>query len=473
MRSLTSRITALVLGCLAALLIPLVVLSYLFMMGEVDELSDARLAQSARTISALVSDLGGEDLPETAPTQIAAWKKRHGQPSLTVRGHNYESQIGFQYWSDENRLLLNSENMGDVLLDAAPAGFTDLLVAKRRWRVFTLLDDRHNWVRVGERYDSRREIARALAIEAIAPLLIGLPLLALLVGWAVRRGLRPLIELADQLAERRPDRTDPVGLEDLPLEMEPAVFSLNGLLGRVRTLLLQERQFTANAAHELRTPLAGALVHVENAQAVSVGSASTSLGYAHQGLVRLTRLVNQMLELARWDAESSPHSMVSVDLLRCVDEELQELGVMAADKDIEINVRSDATAVHVAGWEPGLRTLIRNLLDNAIRYSDSGGRINVAIERVDGHPVLSISDTGPGIEPSRRASMFDRFQRGPDSIGVGSGLGLAMVARIAQLHGAVVTLDDADSGTGLRVAIMFPPAILSTTRDSGGSGSSI
>jgi two-component system sensor histidine kinase QseC len=467
MRSLKSRITALVLGCLAALLIPLVVLSYLFMMEEVDELSDARLAQSARTISALVSDLGGEDLPETAPTQIATWKKRHGQPSLTVRGHNYESQIGFQYWSDENRLLLNSENMGDVLLDAAPAGFTDIQVANRRWRVFTLLDDGHNWVRVGERYDSRREIARALAIEAIAPLLIGLPLLALLVGWAVRRGLRPLTELADQLASRRPERTDPVGLEDLPLEMEPAVFSLNGLLGRVRTLLQQERQFTANAAHELRTPLAGALMHVENAQAASADSASPSLGYAHQGLVRLTRLVNQMLELARWDAESSPHSMVAVDLRRCVDEELQELGVMAADKDMEINVRSDATAAHVPGWEPGLRSLIRNLLDNAIRYSFNGGRVDVAICCVNDRAVLSISDTGPGIERSHRASMFERFQRGPDSVGVGTGLGLAMVARIAQLHRATVTLEDADSGTGLRVAITFPRTTGSTAPDAG------
>ncbi|MEO7432660.1 MAG: ATP-binding protein [Dokdonella sp.] len=461
MHSLKSRITTLVLVCLAALLVPLVVLSYLFMMEEIDELSDARLAQSARTISALVSDLGGEDLPSLAPTQIATWKKRHGQPSLIVRGHSYESQIGFQYWSDENHLLLNSENMGDVLLDAAPAGFTDIEVGKRHWRVFTLLDDSHNWIRVGERYDSRREIARALAIEAIAPLLIGLPLLALLVGWAVRRGLRPLVELADQLAERRPDRTDPVGLEDLPQEMEPAIYSLNGLLGRVRALLQQERQFTANAAHELRTPLAGALMHVENAQATSAGSASTSLAYARQGLVRLTRLVNQMLELARWDDESAPHSMGAVDLRRCVDEELQELGEMAADKDLEIHVRSDAIAAEVLGWEPGLRSLIRNLLDNAIRYSDDGGRIDVAIVRTDHRTVLSITDNGPGIDALRRESMFDRFQRGPDGIGIGSGLGLAMVARIAQLHRATVELRESEGGRGLRVDVAFESARIS------------
>lgn len=457
--SMNARISALVLGCLAALLIPMVVLSYLFMMSEVDELSDARLAQSARTISALVSDLGSPELESEAPTQIANWRKTQGKQPITVRGHSYEAQIGFQYWSHENRLLLNSENLGDVLLDAAPAGFTDIYIQKRRWRVFTLLDQNKDWIRVGERYDSRREIARALAIEAIAPLLIGFPLLALLVRWAVRRGLRPLVDLAEQLAQRSPNTTDPIGVADLPRELEPVVFSLNGLLGRVRTLLRHERQFTANAAHELRTPLSGALMHVENAQAAATPAAARSaLQYAHQGLTRLARLLNQMLELARWDAATTAHSTAQVDLRLCIDEELQDLGLLAADKDLEISVSSDDAARFVQGWEPGLRTLVRNLLDNAIRYSFPGGRIDVAVTPAAGGTLLSISDTGPGIAPALRASMFERFQRGPDGRGEGSGLGLSMVARIAQLHRATVTLADAGERTGLRVEVAFPPA---------------
>jgi len=463
MRSLRNRISVLVLAVIAAVLIPLVTLSYVFMRGEVDELSDARLAQSARTISALVADAGTTALTAKVPLEISSWHDEEGKQALTVRGHSYEMEIGFQYWSVAKRLLMNSGNLRDIPLDAAAAGFADILVSGRRWRVFTLQDARRNWVRVGERYDSRHDIARALAIEAVAPVAIGLPLLALLAGWAVRRGLRPLRVLADRLAERRPDDTEAVAVADLPREIEPVVAALNGLLSRVRSLLHHERQFTANAAHELRTPLAGALIHIENAQAAATPTAiAQALGKAEQGLTRLTRIVNQMLELARWDAATSTRELQAVDLRRCVDEELQELGAMAADKDLEIAINSEAEACIVDGWEPGLRTLLRNLLDNAIRYSFPGGRVEIDIAQHDGGTRLSIANHGPGIEPARRASMFERFQRGPDGISEGSGLGLSIVARIAQLHRARVTLADVDTHEGLRVEIAFPAPIIAT-----------
>ena len=456
MHSLRSRISVLVLAVIAAVLVPLVTLSYVFMMSEVDELSDARLAQNARTISALVANAGISGFTEKAPLEISNWHEYDGKQALTVRGHSYEMQIGFQYWSAAKRLLLNSANLRDVPLDAAAAGFADIPVNGRRWRVFTLQDVRQNWVRVGERYDSRREISRALAIEAIVPFAIGLPLLALLAGWAVRRGLRPLRVLADRLAERRPDNTEAVALLALPREMEPVIAALNGLLNRVRSLLQHERQFTANAAHELRTPLAGALMHVENAQATATSMATAhALDKAEQGLTRLTRIVNQMLELARWDAAASAHEFRAVDLRRCVDEELQELGSLAADKDIEIAISSELEACIVDGWEPGLRALVRNLLDNAIRYSFAGGRVTIAIAPHGGGTRLSIADHGPGIEPARRAVMFERFQRGPEGIGEGSGLGLSIVARVAELHRARVTLTDVDTYEGLRVDIDF------------------
>ncbi|MEP7043987.1 MAG: ATP-binding protein [Dokdonella sp.] len=458
MRSLKARISVLVLACLAAVLLPLVVLSYLFMMEEVDELSDARLAQNARTISALVGDVGTPLPNGDAPVEVASWRREHGKQPMTVRGHSYEMQIGFQYWNDANQLLLNSENLASVPLDAAPAGFADIPINGRHWRVFTLLGENKNWVRVGERYDSRREIARALAVEAIAPLLIGLPLLALLVGWAVRRGLAPLHVLAERLAERRPDKTDPLGMADLPQEVEPVVASLNGLLSRLRVLLQHERQFTANAAHELRTPLAGALLHVENAAAATSDAArAQALQQTTQGLDRLSRIVNQMLDLARWDSAGSTQVLTPVDLGDCVEAELQELDIRVAEKDHEIVVAIDPAARIVDGWEPGLRSLLRNLLDNAVRYSFPGGRIEIAIVLDGGRTRLSISDHGPGIEPALRAAMFERFRRGPEGISDGSGLGLSIVARIAELHRAKVTLADVDTHEGLRVDVLFPP----------------
>ncbi|MEO5559634.1 MAG: ATP-binding protein [Dokdonella sp.] len=456
MQSLKARITTLVLVSLCAVLLPLVVLSYRFMMEEVDELSDARLAQNARTISALVDDIGGQPPSANGPLAISNWRREHGEHPLTVRGHRYETQIGFQYWSHSNQLLLNSENLANVALDAAPAGFADIPVNGRHWRLFTLLGTNQAWIRVGERYDSRREIARALAVEALAPLLIGLPLLALLVGWSVRRGLHPLIALAARLAERQPQQTDPIGLVDSARELEPVVFALNGLLGRLRAQLQHERQFTANAAHELRTPLAGALVHVENAQAATTPAvAAEALGKAGLGLARLTRIVNQMLELARWDAASTAHEFRAVDLRRCVDEELLELGALVADKDVEIALSSVPAACMIDGWEPGVRTLLRNLLDNAIRYSFAGGRVTITIAPCNDGTRVSIADHGPGIEPARRTAMFERFQRGAEGVSEGSGLGLSIVARIAQLHNARISLEGVDGDAGLRIDVDF------------------
>ncbi|MBO9661868.1 ATP-binding protein [Dokdonella sp.] len=457
MFSLKARITALVLGCLAAVLLPLVALSYRFTMEEVDELGDARLAQNARTIGALVSDAGAQALAANAPLQVDVWRRAHGKQPLTVRGHPYEMQIGFQYWDGANRLLLNSDNLAEVPLDAAPAGFADIQVKGRHWRVFTLLGENQHWVRVGERYDSRREIARALAVEAIAPLLIGVPLLALLLGWAVRRGLAPLHVLAERVAARRPDQNEPIGGSALPREIEPLVAALNGLFGRAGAQLRREREFTANAAHELRTPLAGALIQVENAQAAATPAArEQSLRQAALGLGRLSRLVNQMLELARWDA-AQPPAFERVDLGRCIDEELAELGAAAADKDLEIAVVVDPAARHVDGWEPGLRTLLRNLLDNAMRHSERGGRIEVTLAGESGRARLAIRDHGPGIEPALRQAMLDRFRRGDDRHGGGSGLGLAIVARIAELHRTRLVLGEGEGG-GLRVEVVFPAA---------------
>ena len=454
MHSLRSRISMLVLAVIAGVLVPLVTLSYVFMIGEVDELSDARLAQNARTIHALVADAGNS--AARVVHEIVPWRReRDGQPS-TQPGHDYENQIGFQYWNSAHVLQLNSTNLRNVPFDAAPIGFADISIGAHRWRLFTLTDADGSQVRVGERYDSRREISRALAIEAIVPFAIGLPLLALLVGWAVRRGLRPLRILAGQLVDRRPDNTETVAIAKLPREMEPVLAALNGLLNRVRGLLQHERQFTANAAHELRTPLAGALMHVENAQAAATPAANAdALDKAGQGLARLTRIVNQMLELARWDATAAVHEFSAVDLRRCVDEELQELGALAADKDIEWSISSEPEACIVDGWEPGLRALLRNLLDHAVRYSFAGSRVTIIIARLESGTRLSIVDQGPGIEPVRRAAMFERFQRGPEGISTGSGLGLSIVARIVELHRARIKLGDADAPEGLRVDIDF------------------
>jgi two-component system sensor histidine kinase QseC len=455
MRSLNGRISVLVLAALTLLLIPFGILSYLKTMEEVDELGDARLAQSARTITLLAGQGDSAWAKSAAPIEVETWRGVRGDPEFTVHGHRYEAQIGFQYWGSDNRLRLTSHNLRNVALESSPPGFADVAIDGRRWRVFTLLGADRDWVRVAERYDSRREIARALALENAAPLLIGLPLLAILTGFAVRRGLRPLRELAEHLAARRPDHVGPIGFADIPLEIEPLVMSLNGLLRRVRTLLEHERRFTADAAHELRTPLAGVVVQIDNALASAERAhAECALGQARHGIDRMSHTINQMLDLARWDAGPVSPPVQAVDLARVVRIELEEISPRAIEKDLEIVLHADAGAPSIEGWEPGLGVLIRNLVDNAVAHSPLHGRIDIAIETRDGAAVLAVSDQGPGIPAELRTRVFARFRRGVEN-GEGSGLGLAIVARIAELHGAEVRLADA-SGGGLRVEVAFP-----------------
>jgi two-component system sensor histidine kinase QseC len=455
MRSLNGRISLLVLAALTLLLIPFGILSYLKTMEEVDELSDARLAQSARTITLLASDSSATWVKSDTPIDVENWRGARGDPEFTVHGHNYEAQIGFQYWGSDNRLHLTSHNLRDVALEAAPAGFSDITIAGRHWRVFTLFGADRDWVRVAERYDSRREIARALALENAVPLLIGLPLLAVLTGFAVRRGLKPLRQLAEHLAARRPDHVGPIGFADIPLEVEPLVMSLNGLLRRVRTLLEHERRFTADAAHELRTPLAGVVVQIDNALASAERAhAASALGQARHGIDRMSHTINQMLDLARWDAGPASPPVQAVDLARVVRAELAEINPRAIEKDLEIALDVDAYAPSIEGWEPGVAVLVRNIIDNAVAHSPPHGRIDIAIRSRDGTAVLAVSDQGPGIPAELRTRVFARFRRGVEN-GEGSGLGLAIVARIAELHGAEVRLGDSRDG-GLRIEVAFP-----------------
>lgn len=457
MASLRARISLLTLTCLALAMLPFFALTYLKIVEEVDELSDARLAQNARTIEALAAsaqlDAAG------APLEIGQRKPTGVGEEATAQGHPYETQIGFQYWSSPTQLRLSTADLRDVAFDAAPPGFADIRRNGRRWRVFTLRSGAGGFVRAAERYDSRREIARDLLMQNVAPFLLGLPLLAWLVSWAVRRGLQPIATITRRLDARVPDAVGPVDTLDAPREIAPLLDALNALLRRLRAVLDNERQFTSNAAHELRTPLAGALVHLDNAVAAdSAAQQAVALGEARGGLERMTRIVNQMLDLARWDASAMTHVFAPVDLGGCVDDELALLGPALVEKDIEIVRSFDASARLVEGWEPGLRALIRNLLDNALRYGFEHGRIAVEIAARAGRSALSISDRGPGILPSRRAAMLQRFRRGAAALGEGSGLGLSIVARVADVHGASVALLDPQDGDGLRVEILFPIA---------------
>ena len=453
MTSLRKRVVVLVLAAIGALFVPLAIGSYLFMMEEVDELFDARLTQNAKTLIAF-DVVAGPEGQEVEAVTVPSSQPRSERHRLVVRGHPYENQIGFQIWTENNELLMSTADLNGLAMDAAPAGFADVQINNRHWRVFTMLGEDHRWVRVGERYDSRKEIGRALAVEAVIPILIAFPLLALLVGAAVSHGLQPLRRLAEQLKVRRSDDPNPIGGNYFDQELYPVVGALNGLLLRLQQTLESERAFTTNAAHELRTPLAGALIHLENARSTTNQQISdAALRDAQHGLNRLSHIVNQLLDLARWDS-GQVQAMTPTDLNACIDEELALLGVALSSKNIHVSWRPSPLP-KVQGWAPGLQTVVRNLLDNAIRFSADGQSIDIATFVRDRDAVLAITDQGPGIPADQRESAFKRFRRG-DVEAAGSGIGLSLVARILQVHRAHVTLDDGPDGRGLRVEVRFP-----------------
>jgi two-component system sensor histidine kinase QseC len=458
MRSLRARVVAFALLVIGVVLVPLGILSYRKAVQEFDELGDARLVQATRTIDVLAENAGLRRAASTAPLDVLVWRSPFTERTITPRGHAYEVRLGFQYWNDDGRLQLTSDNFQGVPLGAAPPGFADIILGGGRWRVFTLRDTDGDIVRVAERYDSRNSIARNLLWEHLTPMLIALPILALLLGWAVRRALRPLDSLSRDLSTRQPHEAKPIALPGAPRELEPVLASLNGLVERVHGALDRERQFAADAAHQLRTPLAAALLHLENAAAATEHAElrTVALHRASEGLGRLQHLVNQLLELARWESTDRDPAREAVDLEACVRTEIEEAALLAADKDLEVSIVLQAAGVRVLGWEAALRALVRNLVDNAFRYTPAHGRVEVRVCATESGILLEVNDSGPGIPLGERDVVLARFRRGRNADVHGSGLGLSIVCRIAHLHGARVELRHSRFESGLQVRIQFP-----------------
>lgn len=457
--SLRGRLRWLMLGVLAAVLLPLGIFSAARSIREIDELMDGRLAQSAHTIQSLRDHAA---LAAVQPNQHGTLEVPLGaqsHPTERERAHTYESEVGFQVFGRDGKTLLSSTTLAELPPPApGDTGFKDVQHDGRRWRIFTLPPNADGVViRSGERYDSRRDILHALWIEHGLPPLICLPLLAVLVGWAVRRGLHPLQELREQLSARRPGSREPLRLEHPPEELQPVLAALNEQFARMEDALERERRFSADVAHELRTPVAATMVNLENAMAAPLPSeAHAAIDGARQGLLRLARRVEQLLALARLEADPAARSTIPVDLVALATAMIDELSPMIAEGRVELGVGFAADRIVVQGHEAALLALLRNLLDNALRHVPDGGKVQLSISATERDAVIEVIDDGEGIPQERRAAVFARFHREAGSRGEGYGLGLSIVQRAAQWHGASVELLDSPFGRGLRVRVAIP-----------------
>ncbi|TMH22077.1 MAG: HAMP domain-containing protein [Betaproteobacteria bacterium] len=372
-----------------------------------------------------------------------------------------------QIW-DRNGMQLYLSQPQRVLPQHAQLGFTNLRTESGEWRVFSALTG-SQVVQVAQPMRARRELAASMALRTIVPLLAVLPALGLLIWFIIARGLEPLERVAAAVGRRSPTQLEPLAERGLPGEVQPLVRALNGLLERLGKALTVQRTFIADAAHELRTPLTAVHLQAQLAErAATDAERRKALADLKSGLERATRLSEQLLTLARTepgvDAVERPEALV--DLSTLAREVIAELAPLAAEKAVDLGLSEGGKAV-VRGDAEALRTLLSNLIDNAVRYTPSNGRVDITVQPEDDRVALAVRDNGPGIAPAERARVFDRFYRGQSASTPqaaqrastrGSGLGLAIVKRIADRHGAETALGEGLDGRGLGVTVRFPAA---------------
>jgi len=365
----------------------------------------------------------------------------------------YSSWRSFRVWR-KGQLIMISDTAPSATAPIGNSGFTTVRRQGKSWRVFTYRrPSDHIIVEVSERLQAREEISRRIVWGVSLPLLMVLPVIILAVWLGIRWGLRDLRGFAAQLRRRSSQDLRPMEADGMPAELAPLPESMNHLLNQLSLSREQERLFTDNAAHELRTPLAALIVQAEVARnAQTEADRLRSLDALLGGARRAGRLLDQLLTFARISHASLETSPVNLhDIAR---ETLGELYAKAHAKGVELVLTGETEAIVVAN--PALlRILLGNLMDNAIKYSSAGLRVETHIAHKDGSVELVLRDHGPGIAEAEREKVFARFYRVKDNAQTGSGLGLAIVRTICDLLGAQIRLSAPAQGQGLCVRILF------------------
>jgi two-component system, OmpR family, sensor histidine kinase QseC len=444
--SLRRRLVWLLTSSVAMIWLLSVLVVYQRAHREADELLDNQLRQVAETLLAIVAggevehfveELQEKNQPYPVPIAFEVWHGKHGrmQRLVTSAGHN-----GFE--------------------SGVKTGFSEHPYQGAHWRFYAVQDaDAEYQVIVGQAHAARARLAREIGLSLLMPAAFALPLMALVVWWGVGRSLRPVNEVAQQVAALDPQQMAP--LDDgapLPREIAPLRGALNALIRRVNEAFETERRFTADAAHELRTPLAALKVQAQVARrAHKADSQQHALTQVIAGVDRMTHLVEQLLTLARVDPASqaaAPSSCDPADAVAAVCAELLPLAQQRG-QHLAVNVAEGCSVAVSAAW---LQIAVRNLVDNALRYAGEGARIEVHLARGGAGCTLSVADDGPGVAPDLRSRLSARFVRGATE-GEGCGLGLSIVARIATLSHAQlelgVGLPRADGGHGFAATLRF------------------
>jgi len=452
LQSLQARLLALLLSLVTIVWLGAAVLTWTDAQHELDELLDGHLAQAAALLVVQQARADGHDDGTDDDGGLA------DPPSL----HKYAPKVAFQVFH-EGRLMMRSANAGTTPLSTLTRGFSTVrLQDKKPWRVFATRGGESDvQVFVGEQTDTRDDILWAVLQGVLLPLLLALPLLALLLWWAVRHGLAPLRQLSQALGRRQPHALEPVVLKDVPTEIQPLVQALNGLFERIDAMVASERRFTADAAHELRTPIAA--IRAQAQVALGAGNDTTQRDHALQftlaGCDRATRLVEQLLTLSRLEATANPGAALplntAIDLSALTRRTCADLAPAALSRQQELALDAPDVCL-VIGDETLLGVLVRNLIDNALRYSPAGATVQVSVASRAGQTELQVSDSGPGMTEAEIARLGERFYRVLGNEQPGSGLGWSIIRRISAVLGVRIRVSRSAALGGLCVTAGWP-----------------
>ncbi|KVK73272.1 hypothetical protein WS90_31760 [Burkholderia cepacia] len=462
-RSIRRRVSSMALGCVTAVWLVAVFGSFRYATREIGEWEDARLVEYA----SLLVDLSPADLDRLArvpPDARVELDHRGSKSGAETDGDRLPRDVLFEVRDARGQVVASSLPAGAAGLPDAhdphdPRGNPETVVIRNAsWRTHTLRDDASGrWIRVMEIANTRSDLATGTARGIVVPLIVALPILALLLWYLIGRGLAPLKTLSTLIGARDARSLDPLGIAAVPDEVRPLVDAIDRLLARLRQSIVRERAFTSDAAHELKTPLAAIKVQAQVAIATDdPAHQRLAMQRVVQGVDRSARLAEQLLLLARLDEyERIPTRAVAVREL--VEAALDRHLAKASDKAIDL-VAGPVSGRAIDADPILIGILLDNLVDNAVKYGRPGGRIELGVHDDGARQRIVVRDDGPGVAPGEHERLGDRFYRGSGAQLPGSGLGLSIVTRIAQYFGGTVQFGPGIDGRGLGVAVALPSA---------------
>ena len=418
--------------------------------ARVEQVLDARLREAARMVDSLITDHRIEIA--TAAGAI------EGLDVETMTDEPYSHQLSCQIWSLAGTLVGRSEAAPRERLASSNDGFSQTTIDGQTWRVYTVLNsDRGVQVMVGDNLQVRRSLVNDVMTGTLLPMTLVLPIAGLLIWLSVQRGMRPLDRMAGLLGQRHANDLRPVVLPDAPGEIRPALDAINGLFGRVAGAREREKSFTAFAAHELKTPLAGLKTQAQIALASNDPEIRRhALEQIAGGVDRSSRLVRQLLDLAAADANEERETEAFADPAAIARDAVQSVETLAARRKVNFDLQGGPAGI-VSCDRALATTALRNILENAILHSPLAGTVRLSFTTVDREIRFKVKDAGPGMSQDDLAHARERFYRGANRDGAGSGLGLAIVETIMRRVGGSLTLANPEGG-GFSATLHFPKA---------------